>query len=59
MIEIVPDKPEITGKLAMSAARVLRDYCRNTDNCDRCEMEHWCEDAGMVIHPHSWNLPEE
>lgn len=58
MIEIVTN-PEITGELAISAARVLRDYCRSTDDCDDCAMEHWCADAGMVVHSHSWDIPEE
>lgn len=55
MIEIIPDKPEITDELAMSAVKVVSDYCDNQKDCYKCGLRDICnehfEDA-----PYDWEL---
>ena len=53
---------EITHDLALSAARVLREYCKDKENCKGCVFkqkpiyEHKIEcDVG---YPCTWILPE-
>lgn len=36
MIEIVPEKPVITDELAMSAVKVVSDYCDGKSDCEGC-----------------------
>lgn len=46
----------ITPELALSAAKVLHDYCDSLHHCSDCELlEHFdCE-----LSPCQWNIPEK
>lgn len=44
----------ITDGLALSAARVLRDYCRETD-CDYCVIYMMCDSFNTPSH---WYISE-
>ena len=59
MIEVVPDKPEITAELALSAARVLRDFCGQHKQCEDCQIVlmnicGWYSSS----YPENWDIPE-
>ena len=59
MIEVIPDRPEITTELALSAARVLRDFCDEKEACDDCAFEHLkCCGFDASKYPCTWSLPE-
>ena len=63
MIEIVsveePKKLDITPEMALSAARVLRDFCDEKEVCDGCTFEHLeCCGFDASKYPCTWSLPE-
>ncbi len=43
MIEVIPNKPEITDELAKSAMKVIQDYTRKL-RCDKCVFEELCNE---------------
>lgn len=58
MIEVVPnetpEKPEITDKLAMSAIKVIMDYCEKHD-CEKCGIVDAC-DYHFCGMPRGWEI---
>ena len=54
MIEVIPDRPEITAELALSAARIVKEYCRETD-CGDCAIYMMCD---TFNNPSYWDIPE-
>ena len=57
MIEIIPDKPEITDELAITAARILQEYCKN-HKCEACVLDETiCTDDYTATN--NWDLPED
>ena len=52
-------KEVITHELAMSAARVLRDFCEQQEHCAGCSMknEGMCSDDSTV-YPYGWIISE-
>lgn len=48
---------DITPQMALAAARVLRDYCRqNGDRCKKCAINKSVCDSPYI--PEEWELPE-
>lgn len=49
-----PEKPEITDQLALSAIKVIKDYCTNHE-CRKCGIQNECVDCfgGM---PEDWEI---
>lgn len=58
MIEVIPnetpEKPEITDKLAISAIKVIRDYCQEHD-CEKCGIVDVC-DYHFCGTPRWWGI---
>lgn len=47
---------DITPQLALSAARVIRDYCaQHNDNCTGCVLNP--DDCTFTL-PEDWNIPD-
>lgn len=46
---------DITPQMALAAARVLMDYCRQNKTGDGCVFGYRPNCAGL---PENWNLPE-
>lgn len=54
---------DITPQMALAAARVLRDYCRNNEyvldiNCNGCSIKSLCENDFPDSSPCVWDIPE-
>lgn len=59
MIEVIPnetpEKLEITDKLAMSAIKVIMDYCQEHD-CEECGIADVCDYHFCGKKPRWWDI---
>lgn len=61
MIEVVsveePKRLDITPEMALSAARVLKDFCKNSVHCEFCIVRSIiCQK--YLDAPKDWNIPK-